>query len=165
MAAVAIETGMARQTLYSFVAGRRELIELVLTQRSRELMNATRSVAAIDHLEPLDGLVEFMAVMVELTRDDHEFGELSDALTRHEAFPFLTGPSPLRSVMREGLDPPLDQAEAHGLLRTDRSRDELVAWVQTVLGPLAARNDLDRDSLREVLRTFVLPALVSPREL
>lgn len=160
MATVAGQVGIARQTLYSFVAGRRELIELALIARSKELMDATRERAAASELPVPEELVEFMAIMVELTRDDREFGELAGGLSRNDAFPFLTGPTPLRAIVLDGLRPLFDRAAAEGLLREDRTQLDLAGWVQTVLGPLATRVDLAPDSLRETLREYVLPALL-----
>jgi AcrR family transcriptional regulator len=160
MAAVAAEAGMVRQTLYSFVSGRRELIELALIERSKELMELTQARAAKHRREMPEAIVEFMALMVELTRDDVEFGDLAGALSRNDAFPFLTGPSPLRAVVLDGLRPYFEAALEKGLLRTDRTLEDLAGWVQTVLGPLAARADLDSDELRDLLREYVLPGLL-----
>jgi AcrR family transcriptional regulator len=160
MATVAGQVGIARQTLYTFVAGRRELIELALIARSKELMDATRDRTAATQLPVPEELVEFMAIMVELTRDDREFGELAGGLSRNDAFPFLTGPTPLRGIVLDGLKPLFDRAAAEGLLREDRTYLDLAGWVQTVLGPLATRADLTSDSLRETLREYVLPALL-----
>jgi AcrR family transcriptional regulator len=162
MAAVAAEAGMVRQTLYSFVSGRRELIELALIERSKELMELTQARAAKQPQELPEAIVEFMALMVELTREDVEFGDLANALSRNDAFPFLTGPSPLREVVLEGLRPYFDAAQDQKLLRTDRTFEDLAGWVQTVLGPLAARADLDSEELRDLLRAYVLPGLLKP---
>jgi AcrR family transcriptional regulator len=162
MAAVAAEAGMVRQTLYAFVSGRRELIELALIERSKELMELTQARAAKKRHDMPEALVEFMALMVELTRDDVEFGDLAGALSRNDAFPFLTGPSPLRAVVLDGLRPYFAAAQQNGLLRTDRTLEDLAGWVQTVLGPLAARSDLNSDELRDLLREYVLPGLLKP---
>ena len=160
MATVAGQVGIARQTLYSFVAGRRELIELALIARSRELMDATRVGAASTELPVPEDLVEFIAIMVELTRDDREFRELAGGLSRNDAFPFLTGPTPMRGIVLDGLQPLFDRAAAVGVLREDRTHLDLAGWVQTVCGPLATRADLTAESLRETLREYVLPALL-----
>jgi AcrR family transcriptional regulator len=159
MATVAADVGMARQTLYTFVAGRRELIELVLIERSKELVAAATAKSAGSSGEMPEALVEFMAVMVELTKADREFGQLAGALSREDAFPFLTGPSPLRALVLEGLRPLFDRAAAEGLLR-ERPYVEMAGWVQNVLVPLAARTDLDPATLRSTLRDYTLPALV-----
>jgi AcrR family transcriptional regulator len=160
MATVAGQVGIARQTLYAFVAGRRELIELALIARSREIMDAVRSQAGgLPHEMP-EALVEFMAIMVELTRDDPEFRNLSGGLSRNDAFPFLTGPTPMRDIVLDGLGPLFVRADSERLLRDDRTHLDMAGWVQTVLGPLATRGDLTPETLRETLRAYVLPALL-----
>jgi AcrR family transcriptional regulator len=161
MGAVAGRVGIARQTLYAFVAGRRELIQLALTARAKELMDEVQlRSATVPHDMPED-LVEFMAIMVEVTRDDPEFQNLAGGLSRNDAFPFLTGPTPMRDIVLEGMRPLFARADAQQLLRTDRDQVDLAGWVQTVLGPLAARSDLTSETLRETLREYVLPALLA----
>jgi AcrR family transcriptional regulator len=159
MATVAGQVGLARQSLYAFVAGRRELIELALTARASELMAEVSSRADADARPVPEDLVEFMAIMVEVTRDDPEFRDLSGGLSRNDAFPFLTGPNAMRDIVLAGLEPLFDRASAQGFLRTDRDYRDMAGWVQTVLGPLATRVDLTPDALRECLREYVLPAL------
>ncbi len=85
-----------------------------------------------------------------------EFRNLSGGLSRNDAFPFLTGPTPMRDIVLDGLGPLFVRADSERLLRDDRTHLDMAGWVQTVLGPLATRGDLTP----ETLRAYVLPALL-----
>jgi hypothetical protein len=76
------------------------------------------------------------------------------------AFAFMAGPSALTDVVESILEPYFDRAPDEGILREDMGSRALAEWVQTVLAPPRARDDLDRGALRTLLRLFLLPALV-----
>lgn len=160
MAAVAAEAGVARPTLYKTVAGRVELLELVLLERLRELGAEIAAEAGAKRSRGVrEDLLEYLAVTVELTRDDAEFNEVAGALPREPAFGFLSGSPVLGWMLAQALEPLFERAEREGLLR-DLSREELAGLAQIVLTPLAARRDLDAEGLRLVLRRLLLPALL-----
>jgi AcrR family transcriptional regulator len=157
---VAKEACLARQTLYKFVSSREELVELVLAARSTELI--PEFVRRRERLwdRPLtDLLVEFLAQVVEVTRDDAEFAMLAGAMKRDQAFAFLAGDSPLRPLVREVLDPVFERAAAEEMLR-DVPRYELAGLAQLVMTPLAAQLDLDAAGIRRILSRLALPALL-----
>ncbi len=160
MADIADEVGLARQSLYAFVSGRRELIELALVARCAEIM--PRFVLApgtsVDNVA--DALVDMTAAMVEYTSRDEEFSALAAALSRDHLFAVLAGPSRIRDMVRGSLAPLLDTAEHQGILRHNVSRNDITAWVQSVLTSLAGRPDLNADSLRNTLRAFLVPSIL-----
>jgi AcrR family transcriptional regulator len=158
MSAVAAEAQLARPTLYKFIGSRRELIELALIERCRELLVEMVNRAGPGSGDVREDVIEFLAVMVEVTRGDPEFAELADALPRDNAFGLLSGPSELRSIVQESLKPYFDRAAAQGVLRPI-ARDELTGLAQTVMTPLAARADLDGSGLRQTLCMLLGPAL------
>lgn len=158
---VATEAGLARQTVYKFVANREELVELVLITRSSELLpEIARRLPRLRHLDLGDMLVDFMAQIVELTRDDPEFTELAGSMNRDQAFAFLAGDSPLRALVLQALDPVFDRAESEGRLR-NLSRYELAGLAHLVMTPLAAQPDLDAAGIRRTLSHLLLPALLT----
>jgi AcrR family transcriptional regulator len=162
IATVANEAGIARQTLYTFVGGRRELIELALCERCRELLPIFAQKLGEDRPDTDAALVELMAIMVETCRADTEFVALASAMTREHAFAVLAGSSVLRSLVQDAFRSLFSRAEQEGRLRSDDDQAELAGWIQIILTPLAGRSDLDAASLRRTLRRFALPALVTP---
>lgn len=160
MATVAAEAGMARQTLYTFVPGRKPLIELALAARCRELVGGFQEHLGSGPWHVRDQLVELMALMVETCRADAEFTALAGAMKRDQAFDVLAGPSRLRPLVVEVFQPLLDQARAEGTLRPGADDEEIVGWMQTAMTPLTGRSDLDAAGLRNVLARFVVPAVL-----
>jgi AcrR family transcriptional regulator len=158
MAAVAAEADLARPTLYKFVGSRRELLEFALIERCRELLGDINRRIAPPSNDVREDLNEFVAIMVEITRGDHEFSSLAEALPRENAFGLMSGPSELRTLVENALTPYFDRADAQGVLRSI-PRDQLAGLAQTVMTPLAARTDLDRQDLRTTLRQLLGPAL------
>jgi AcrR family transcriptional regulator len=157
---VATEAGVARPTIYKIIASRAELLELVLTERLRELvLELDARGASATTTNVAEDLLEYMAVTVEVTRDDPEFNQVAGALPRERAFGFLSGSPALGAMLAQALSPHFDRAEREGLLR-DIDRSQLAALVQIVMTPLAARLDLDAERLRTVLRQLLLPALL-----
>jgi AcrR family transcriptional regulator len=160
MADVADEVGLARQSLYSFVAGRRELVELALVARCSELAPRFMLKPGVVISNVPDAFVEMTATMVECTRGDEEFLALATALPREHLFAVLAGPSRIREMVIDSLAPVLDAAGDRGMLRDSLSRRDMCAWVQTVLTSLAGRPDLDAASLRATLRNYLVPAVL-----
>lgn len=162
METVAKEVGMARGTLYTFVSGRKELIELALIARCRELMSEFMLEPGTRVRDVRKAFVEMTAVMVECCRDDPEFQALAGAMSRAHAFAVLAGRSPLRDMVDESLQPLLALAAEKGILRPDLPTQEMSSWVQSALTPLAGRADLDSQSLRRLLMRYLVPALMLP---
>ena len=164
MAAVAEAAGVVRQTLYAFVSSREELIRCVFAARLREL-SATIEDRLRDRAEPLpDSLVECMAVMAEVGREDREFAELAEALGQGGALRFMTGPGAAHAVVVKLVRPYYARAAQEGLLRNGISLDDMAWWVRNALAPLLVRTDVDGDELRHIVRKFVLPALLRDRD-
>lgn len=160
MATVAAEVGMARQTLYTFVPGRKPLLELALAARCRELMGGFREHLGSGPWDVREELVELMALMIETCRADAEFTALAGAMKRDQAFHVLAGPSRLRPLVVEVFRPLLEQARADGILRPGADDEEIVGWMQTIMTPLTGRSDLDAVHLRRLLAHFAVPAVV-----
>jgi AcrR family transcriptional regulator len=161
MSSIAAEAGVARPTLYKSIASREELLELVLAVRCRELMrDITRRVKRRRSGNIEDDLVELLAIMTEVVRDDPEFAEVASVMYRGQAFMFLTGPSVIRTLLIDALHPYFDRAEAEGRLKA-LPREELAGMAQLVVAPLASRRDVNAKQLRKTLRYLVCPALLT----
>ena len=161
MAHIAEESGMVRQTLYKFVAGRAELIELAFAARMREL-----GAIVEDRVDPGSGdlpssLTDCLATMIEVLRADEETAGLIAAMNPANVFQFMTGPeSPAQEPARRVLEPYYERASAEEALRPELSLDEMTWWARMFLAPLIARADLDAEALRSLIRRFALPALI-----
>jgi AcrR family transcriptional regulator len=160
MAHVAGEAGMVRQTAYDYVSGIDELVTLVLVERAREIADMVVERIGRGPRDAAEAMVQHLALLVELTRDDPEFVSIVDAMTRGPALRFLTASSRIEAIVGECLRPRFDQARRQGVLRDAASESEMAAWLQSCLTPLAARSDLSAAELRHTIRTFVLPAVL-----
>jgi AcrR family transcriptional regulator len=160
MSDIAEGAGMVRQTVYDWVSSRDELVDLAMTQRTRELGDIIRR-RRVDRRVPVgEQIVDVLAAMIELAGSDPEFSLLAQAMPAQHAFAFMAGPSALTDVVESIFEPYFDRARDEGILREDMGSRALAEWVQTVLAPLRARDDLDRGALKTMLRLFLLPALV-----
>ena len=160
MAQVAEAAGIARRTLYRFVAGRDQLIELAAAARMREL-----GAVVEDRVDPSRGdlassLTDCLATMIEVLRADPESAELIGAMNPADAFRFMTGPSAAQAPTLRVLEPYYERAREEGALRPELSPEEMTWWARMFLAPLIARPDLTGDSLRSLIRRFALPALI-----
>lgn len=151
---------MVRQTVYSFVSSKEELIEAVLTQRLWEIIEPIRESLGESAARPEEQLVEVFAVMVEVVRADPEFNEYAEALGLDRALQFLTGPTAAHEVTAEIVRPYYALAAAAGVLRSDISLDDTTWWARSVLAPLVVRGEVKGEELRRILRKFALPALL-----
>jgi TetR/AcrR family transcriptional regulator len=160
IADVAHEAGMVRQTVYDFVASRRQLLGLALASRMMEFAAPVkeRFLAGDD---VADDLVELLAVMTEVMSSDPECTALLEAMTPRTALQFMSAPdSDVHPVVMEVLAPVHTRAEQAGLLRSGVSLHDMAMWSRVALAPLAQREHLPPDELRTIVRRFVLPAFL-----
>jgi AcrR family transcriptional regulator len=160
IAAVAAEAGIVRQTVYDFVESRSHLIGLAMAARMTEFAGPVK-----ERFRPggdvADDLVELLAVMTEVMNTDPECAELATGMTPQAALRFMAGPdSEAQPVVVDILDPVAQRARDAGLLRPGVTVDDMAAWARNALAPLAQRDDLRPEQLREVIRRFVLPAFL-----
>lgn len=162
MGDVARRARMSRPNLYSFVAGRAELLELVALARLHEL-----GLQLEERARGLDGdvgeaLVDQIIETTRLGREDPEFIALADAMPRFALTVMLTsGDSPIHKINARIFGPLLARAMAEGRLRSDVPIDALHEWLQNIVTLLASRDDLNDEAQRTMVRRFVLPGLLS----
>jgi AcrR family transcriptional regulator len=160
MATVAEAAGMVRQTVYSFVSSKEELIELAFAERLLELEQPIVERVGDPPGGARGALVEVMACMSEVVREDAEFLDYAQALGVGGALRFLTGPTAAQEPVAEILRPFYALAVREGVLRSDISLDDMAWWARNALAPLTLRGDVDAGELRRVLWKFALPALL-----
>lgn len=164
MAAVAAEAGMVRQTVYAFVASRDELLELALAERLSELADIVLERVNVEG-DLAETLVEYMARITEIVRDDSEFIDVVEALGTAEAFRFMTGPSAAQDPAVKAIVPFYERGREAKALREGITLELMASWIRVICAPLTARVDLDAAELRTWLRAFALPPLLNERTL
>jgi AcrR family transcriptional regulator len=108
MADVAREAGVVRQTLYDFVSGREQLIELALLDWCEDLKARPEQSVADAPADLEDALVEFLARAVE------EFAALAKELGPQRTDELLAGPTAVQAIVAESLRPLLERAPCGG---------------------------------------------------
>jgi AcrR family transcriptional regulator len=159
MADVAAEARVARQTLYDFVAGREELIELALVACCRELQERLDADLVDGPLDLRDRFVEVLARAVEIARADEEFGALAAALPTERVDRIIGATTAVQSLLGRSLEPVLQQAHDAGQLRPDVVVTEAAQWFLGVISFALLRENLDARGLRKELQTFALPSV------
>jgi AcrR family transcriptional regulator len=160
---IARDAHISRPSVYRYFADREELLLALLSEHSRALTErARRFIAQYPSVE--DGLVEGLFYIAdhghrdEFTRflvsiDDSEFGQ---RVASTDAFATLTG---------EFWDPFLDAAEGRGELRPGLDRHDVHVWLGQVglvlMGLLEREPESDPATLRNLVRSFVVPAFVT----
>jgi AcrR family transcriptional regulator len=160
MGQIAERAGLARQTLYDFFANRAEIVDAAIEVRVGELgerVMATRLPARRDLGERF---VDLFVLVVEVVGGDEEYARLAGSLGERHAFQFLAGPSTLTPVAAAAFAPLLEEARRQGRLRDDVSEGLMVEWLQGMLTTLVARDGLEPEHARTLLRAFALPAIL-----
>jgi AcrR family transcriptional regulator len=160
---VAATAGIARTAIYRYVSSRDEIIETVILQRVEELSQGFASV--IDGSLPFeDAMVEVVMAAVNAARRDPELQTLFQTTTGTRIVSVMVGPNPAFHEFVKGFfEGAFAAARAAGYMRADVSDDDVVDWIRGVVVMLVLREDLDAERERDMLRKFLLPAVI-PRE-
>lgn len=161
MADVAKEAGVVRQTLYAFVKNREQLTELALLAWCEDLKAELEDALADGPSDLDDALVEFLARAVEIARADEEFVALAGALGPQRTDELLAGPTAVQAIVAESLGPLLERARKERRLRAGVDVAGASRWLQGVLTFMTMHEDLDQVELREELRLFALPSILT----
>jgi AcrR family transcriptional regulator len=162
---IAREARMSRPTVYRYFTDREDLLLALLSEHSRALTERARRFIE-QHPSVEDGLVEGLLYLAEhchrdefarllVSEDDSAFGQ---RLAATDTFATLTA---------EFWDPFLDAAEARGELHPGLDRHDTHVWLGHVgiLLMSMLRRESDPAKLRDLLRSFVVPAFVTgPRK-
>ena len=160
---IARDARISRPSVYRYFADREDLLLALMSEHSRALTERARRF--IDKYPTVeDGLVEGLFYIAdhghrdEFTRflvsmDDNEF---SQRVGSTDAFATLAG---------EFWDPFLDAAERRGELRPGLDRHEVHVWLGQVglvlMGLLEREPESDPEKLRNLVRSFVVPAFTT----
>ncbi|WP_067683636.1 TetR/AcrR family transcriptional regulator [Nocardia miyunensis] len=159
MADIAKEAQLARQTLYDFVTGRDQLIELALVACCGELQQRLDAALADGPADPRERFVETLARAVEIASADEEFGALSDALPPETVDRIIGGATAVQALLAKSLRPILEQAADAGQLRKGVVVDEATPWLLGVISFALLRETLDARALRKELHTYAVPSI------
>jgi AcrR family transcriptional regulator len=159
MADIAKEAQLARQTLYDFVSGRDQLIELALVACCGELQQRLDAALAGGPTDLRERFVEVLARAVEIASADEEFGALAAALPPETVDRIIGGASAVQALLARSLRPVLDQAAAAGQLRAAVTVDEASQWLLGVISFALLRENHDGTALRKEFRTYAVPSV------
>lgn len=157
---VAAEAQLSRQTLYRYVTGREELVELALMERLREFSQELRPTGPIDTTRLVEEFTDLIIAGIRKGREDDEFHYLAEAIPQSRLGLLTTSQaSPVHELVMYSLAPVLTAARTTDVLRAEASDHEIVEWLTGVMLLLAPRLDLDEAAQRRRVRLFIIPAL------
>jgi len=108
-----------------------------------------------------EAAVEGSAAVVTTARTDPELTTLLEVTQgRHLTELTASSSAVMHHLVAELWRPLFDRGRAEGVLRTDVSDDQMVEWIRGVYLMLMLRSDLDAESDRAMVRTFLLPSLM-----
>ncbi len=157
---IAKMAGVSRPTVYRHFDDRDSLILAVVLRRSRLLVGrAVKLLRKHDSFE--DQLVEGLLFLVEKGRKDPFVRLLVSPEHMEMANRILGGNTPVE-LTYEMWEPILAEARERGDLRADLDFMATSRWLTYLIILLLGRFDIEEDpaTLREMLRTFVVPAFL-----
>ena len=159
MSDIADAAGIPRPTLYEYVSGREQLIDLVLTERIREIGEELASAAGKAKSFP-DALVETSVEAIMFSRSDREITNIFATAPNRQVHQVLEGPNPeVAGVVGALLRPVLERGRASGELRDDVSEEQIVEWIRAVYTAFILREEVEREEVEIMIRDFLLPSL------
>jgi AcrR family transcriptional regulator len=163
MADIADAAGIPRPTLYEYVAGREQLIDLVLVERIREIGQELKS-AATGAGSFSEALVATSVEAIMYARSDREITNIFSTAPNRQVHEVLEGPNPeVASVVAGLLGPVLEMGRSSGELRDDVPEELIVSWVRAVYTAFILRDEVDRAEVETMIRAFLLPSLQAAR--
>jgi AcrR family transcriptional regulator len=163
MLEVATKTGVTHRTLYRTFPGRRALIEAVAVSRLDRIIEQVRPrLEAQEHLA--DALVTGFVEFTRQARADRVFIAALDEASDWQLERFLVGTNEKFFTRADTLwRASIDRAMQAHEWRRDLDSAQVNAWLRAVAVILLLRDDLDVTGQEQLVRNFVVPALVSIR--
>jgi len=160
MADVARAVGMPRQTVYEYVSSRDDLVDAVLVQRIKEIAEELKPLAN-EGTSFADALIDTSVAAIQRARNDHELMNIFASGPNDRVQDVVTGPNPeIHNIVADLLSPILDRGEEADMLRTDKTRDELIDWIRLVYLSLIAQSSPASQSLRDIVADYLLPSIM-----
>lgn len=159
MADIADAAGLARQSVYRYAASKSALVDAAVLARLSEMGDLLRDILGrTTGFE--EAAVEGSAAVVTTARTDPELTTLLEVTQgRHLTELTASSSAVMHHLVAELWSPLFARGRAEGLLRTDIDEDQMVEWIRGVYLMLMLRSDLDAESDRAMVRTFLLPSL------
>ncbi len=160
MADVARAVGMPRQTIYEYVSSRDDLVDAVLVERIKEIAEELKPLASKGP-SFADALIETSVAAIQRARSDHELMNIFATGPNDRVQDVVTGPNPeIHNIVVDLLGPILDRGEEAGMLRTDKTRDELIDWIRLVYLSLISQPAPPSQSERNIVADYLLPSVM-----
>jgi AcrR family transcriptional regulator len=160
MADVARAVGMPRQTIYEYVASRDDLVDAVLVQRIKEIAEELKPLAS-EGTSFADALIETSVAAIQRARNDDELMNIFTTGPNDRVQEVVTGPNPeIHSIVADLLGPILDHGDEAGMLRTDKTRDELIDWIRLVYLSMITQPSPASQSERDIVADYLLPSIM-----
>jgi AcrR family transcriptional regulator len=164
MADIARAVGTPRQTLYEYVSSRDEVVDAVLVQRIKEIAEDL-TPSGDEGMSFTDAFVETSTAAILKARDDHELMNIVATGPMDRVQDVVTGPHPeIHDIVAHLLEPILNRGQQAGLLRTDKSRDEIIDWVRVVFLTLIGQTAIDPHGVRELVGGFLTPSIMFSKD-
>jgi AcrR family transcriptional regulator len=164
MADIARAVGMPRQTLYEYVSSRDDLVDSVLVARIKEIAEDLKPLAA-EGVPFADAMVETSVAAIERARNDRELMNIFTTGPNDRVQAVVIGPYPeIHDIVVDLLGPILDQAAASNILRTDKTRDEIIDWVRIVYLSLITQPAAGQNNERAIVADFLLPSIMFSKD-
>lgn len=159
---VAEAAGISRQALYRSFGGRQDLVEAVIEQRLRELVD-TALPAALACGSFADAFLEAALAAVRHVRRTPDLRRLLRETSIDTACRTLLRPGGEAMRINTSLwKPILEWGRSRGEVADGLSDDEFIDWTGTMLLVYSAREDIADEDLRALLAHQALPAVTSP---
>jgi AcrR family transcriptional regulator len=157
MADIARAVGIPRQTIYSYVSSREDLVDAVLVRRIQEIASDIKPVEGTSFD---DAFVETSLAAVDKARNDPELMNVFRTGPADRVRDVVTGDYPeIHAIVAKLLDPIFDRGEKLGVLRTDKTRAEIVDWIRVVYLALINQQGGDATQERAYVADFLLPSI------
>lgn len=157
---VARAAGTGRQALYRYFSGRDELVEAAIVARVGELADVLK-VAADLHPNFETAVVEISVATVEAARNDEELHRLFEASSGLHLNHLLAGQVPaVQEIALRVWRPWFDRGRVNGAMRLDVTDEDAIEWIQGTYATMILRDDMEVGREREMLRLFLVPALI-----
>jgi len=164
MADIARAVGMPRQTLYEYVSSRDDLVDSVLVARIKEIAEDLKPLAAEGMSFP-DAMVETSVAAIQRARSDHELMNIFTTGPNDRVQEVVTGPYPeIHDIVVDLLGPILERGAESGMLRTDKTRDEIIDWIRAVYLSLITQPAMAPQNERAMVADFLLPSIMFSKD-
>lgn len=160
MADIARAVGMPRQAMYEFVSSRSDVVDAVLLQRIREIADDLKPLAG-EGISFTEAFIETSVAAIQRARSDEELMNIFNTGPSDRVQDVVTGPYPqVHEIVVNLLGPILERGAEAGLLRADKSRDELIDWIRVVYLILINQSESRSYDERELVADFLLPSIM-----